>query len=326
MSSRLGFGCAPILGRVGRKESLRALAAAYDHGIRHFDVARSYGFGEAEALLGEFLGGKRDHVSITTKFGIVPPRNTRALSFAKSFARNCLKRMPGGRRMVHAASRVALSHRNYEVAHARQCLEQSLRQLRTERIDYYLLHDPPVEALLSDELHQFLDKSVRDGKIGRWGMSIDAEGVFDTPLGQQAQAVLYEANLNVVDRLADTVAQSGGRCRFLSRPYAGGPDALAHAVARPEVRQVVDSLGLNDMSTQQLAMYFALSLAGDDGTVITSMFSESHIRQNVTLADQYEALGERGRQFASRLLSEVGPMSRTPDAAGRSGKQDDEVR
>lgn len=322
MSSRLGFGCAPILGRVGRKESLRALAAAYDHGIRHFDVARSYGFGEAESLLGEFLGGKRDHVSITTKFGIVPPRNTRALSLAKSFARKCLKRMPGGRRMVKAASRVALSHRNYEVAHARECLEQSLRQLRTERIDYYLLHDPPVEALVSDELHRFLEESMRNGKIGRWGMSIDTEGVFDTPLGQHAQVVLYEANLNVVDRLAETVTQSHGRQRFLSRPYAGGPDALAHAAARPEVRQVIDSLGLDDLSTQQLAMYFALSLAGDDGTVITSMFSESHIRQNVTLAGQYEALGERGRDFASRLLREVSPAARK--LVGASGTSMDD--
>ncbi|MFX6040902.1 aldo/keto reductase, partial [Acinetobacter baumannii] len=62
LSGRLGFGCAPMLGRVGRKDSLRALAIAYDNGIRHFDVARSYGFGEAEALLGEFLAGKRQHV------------------------------------------------------------------------------------------------------------------------------------------------------------------------------------------------------------------------------------------------------------------------
>ena len=54
---QVGFGCSALLGRTGRTESLRALAAAWDEGIRFFDIARSYGYGEAEALLGEFLQG-----------------------------------------------------------------------------------------------------------------------------------------------------------------------------------------------------------------------------------------------------------------------------
>ena len=51
-SPALGFGCAPILGRVGERESVAALDHAYARGVRHFDVARSYGWGEAEGLLG----------------------------------------------------------------------------------------------------------------------------------------------------------------------------------------------------------------------------------------------------------------------------------
>ena len=55
--SVLGFGCAALMGRVGRRDSLAALAAAQDAGINFFDTARSYGYGESEALLGQFLTG-----------------------------------------------------------------------------------------------------------------------------------------------------------------------------------------------------------------------------------------------------------------------------
>ncbi len=71
----LGFGCSAVMGRVSRKASLAALTAAYDCGIIFYDTARSYGYGESEALLGEFFRGRRDQVLLSTKFGILqPPR------------------------------------------------------------------------------------------------------------------------------------------------------------------------------------------------------------------------------------------------------------
>ena len=70
-SSVIGFGCAPILGAVGRIQAERAIDVALDVGINHFDVARSYGYGRAEAMLGSVLRGKRDQVVLATKFGIM---------------------------------------------------------------------------------------------------------------------------------------------------------------------------------------------------------------------------------------------------------------
>lgn len=55
---------------------MRLLDAAYDAGIRHFDVAPLYGQGEAAALFGEFPRGRRDKVTVTTKFGISHPLAT----------------------------------------------------------------------------------------------------------------------------------------------------------------------------------------------------------------------------------------------------------
>jgi len=40
---------------------------AWDKGITLFDTARSYGFGEAEAVLGEFLQGSGDRAVVATK-------------------------------------------------------------------------------------------------------------------------------------------------------------------------------------------------------------------------------------------------------------------
>src|SRR6202789_3252151 len=90
----LGFGCSAVLGRVGRKASLAALHAAYDAGITFFDTARSYGYGESEALLGEFLQGRRDSVLISTKFGILPTPTTPLKQSLKPLARTLLRLAP----------------------------------------------------------------------------------------------------------------------------------------------------------------------------------------------------------------------------------------
>ena len=56
-TTRLGYGCSSLMGGMSHKESLAALEAAFDVGIRHFDVAPMYGYGQAEGCLGEFLAG-----------------------------------------------------------------------------------------------------------------------------------------------------------------------------------------------------------------------------------------------------------------------------
>jgi aryl-alcohol dehydrogenase-like predicted oxidoreductase len=53
------------------------LERAFALGITHFDVARAYGFGRAEGILGKFLRGRRDQVTVATKLGLQPPRRPR---------------------------------------------------------------------------------------------------------------------------------------------------------------------------------------------------------------------------------------------------------
>ncbi len=63
-----GGGIGAVWGAVERDEAVATVRAALDGGITHFDVAPSYGPGEAELVLGEALGGQvPDGVRITTK-------------------------------------------------------------------------------------------------------------------------------------------------------------------------------------------------------------------------------------------------------------------
>ena len=75
LPSRFGFGTSGIMGAaLTRSGRLRLLETALDHGIHHFDTAPLYGQGEAEALLGHFVRSRRDRLTLTTKFGLLPPQ------------------------------------------------------------------------------------------------------------------------------------------------------------------------------------------------------------------------------------------------------------
>ncbi len=97
-TTRLGFGCSSLMGALGRKESLAMLEAAFDAGIRHFDVAPMYGFGQAESCLGQFLGRHRAEVTVTTKYGIPPAKNQGWIAAARAASRPVIKAIPGLKR------------------------------------------------------------------------------------------------------------------------------------------------------------------------------------------------------------------------------------
>src|SRR5437868_5998183 len=152
MVPALGFGTAPMLGRQSRKQSLAALQYAYSRGIRHFDTARSYGWGEAEKLLGEFLRHypRQDYV-LVGKCGIVPPQRTQFLSAIKAIGRNLVRAFPGRRNLVQkiASSAPFAPVRTYDIATLQESVDTTFRELNCSYLDVLLLHnfDPAFEGL-----------------------------------------------------------------------------------------------------------------------------------------------------------------------------------
>src|SRR5689334_3772200 len=94
LTSALGFGCSALGGRIGRTQSLRSLALAFESGVTYYDTARSYGYGASEKIVGEFTRGKRDRVLIATKFGIVPRRSIASNRLIKGLARSTFALLP----------------------------------------------------------------------------------------------------------------------------------------------------------------------------------------------------------------------------------------
>src|ERR1700742_4518007 len=106
-TTRLGFGCGSLMGATNRRDSLKLLESAYEAGIRHFDVAPMYGYGEAESCLGEFLQHHRDQVTITTKYGIAPPKNSTLIQFGRQIAGPVIKKIPSIKRSLAQAANAA---------------------------------------------------------------------------------------------------------------------------------------------------------------------------------------------------------------------------
>jgi aryl-alcohol dehydrogenase-like predicted oxidoreductase len=180
-TSILGYGCAGLMRPATTRERSALLETAFDSGIRHFDVARYYGHGGAEEVLGRFVseGNRRDEVTIATKFGIQPTSLGHS-SFGKrimSSARWLASIHPQVRKVLSKLAGGTVRTNRFDQESARLSLETSLRELRTDRIDLFLLHDANLEDARTPGLLEFLEAAKQDGKIRAFG---SASGYSET--------------------------------------------------------------------------------------------------------------------------------------------------
>ena len=127
-------------GEVPTAQVAGAVRAAYDMGVNFFDTADAYGDGLAERVLGETLSGiPRDRVVVATKvYNHYNPDGTR--------------------------------YPDLSPAHIKERCEASLKRLRTDYIDLYLLHFYDQLTPLS-EAAGIMEKLKAQGKIRHYGVS-----------------------------------------------------------------------------------------------------------------------------------------------------------
>jgi D-threo-aldose 1-dehydrogenase len=157
-----------------KKQRQRLLGEAHAQGLSHFDVARMYGLGMAEFELGRFARGRREQITIATKFGIEPgsPR----LARLQAPARAALARLPALRARLKQRGSGPHSPRRYDAASAQASLETSLRELGTDYVDIFFAHDPgPEDHIDLDGLGELCEGLVASGKIRAWGLSGDPD-------------------------------------------------------------------------------------------------------------------------------------------------------
>jgi len=142
--SILGFGCMrlPVTkdGHIDEPNATEMLRYAIDHGVNYVDTAYPYHNGESEPFLGRALqGGYREKVKIATKL----------------------------------PSWLIKSRADMD-----RYLDEQLKRLQTDHIDFYLVHGlmkPFWEKLLPLGVIDFLDDAIADGRIKHAGFSFHDE-------------------------------------------------------------------------------------------------------------------------------------------------------
>ena len=173
-TSVIGYGCAGLMRPNSERERHALLHAAFDSGIRHFDIARYYGHGGAEGVLGKFLSAenRREQVTVTTKFGI-DPSPIGGSSIGKTLvnhARRISAAQPRLRKWLSGVASQGVRSNRFDPRTASLSLETSLRELRTECIDVFLLHEATLEDTATDGLLDFLIEARDNGKIRGFGL------------------------------------------------------------------------------------------------------------------------------------------------------------
>lgn len=125
------------LGNVDADESARVIRRALDGGINVIDTADVYSGGQAEEIVGQAVGSRRDDVVLATK---------------------CF--FPMGGQLQRGSSRRWIT----------QAVEGSLRRLGTDRIDLYQIHKLDWNTDVEETLGALTDL-VRQGKVLYLGSS-----------------------------------------------------------------------------------------------------------------------------------------------------------
>ena len=163
-TSCLGFGCASLGSRVSAAQGTRALAAAYEGGVRWFDTAPAYGAGESERILGRFVAERSDTVQICTKVGLLPPKQSLVKNTLRTVLRPAVKFAKPLRRMIRKTGATTNRSINLTPELLRGSLERSLTRLGTDYVDVYALHNAQESDLARDEILAMLEALIAEGK------------------------------------------------------------------------------------------------------------------------------------------------------------------
>ena len=159
--SEVGLGCWQLgggdWGEVSEEDALAILRASVENGVTFFDTADVYGGGRSERLIGKFLKEATEPVFVATKLGRASDPG-----------------WPG----------------NFTRAAVRAHTEASLRRLGVEALDLTQLHCVPPDVLAQGEVFDWLRELQGEGKIKRFGASVESMNEAHTCLQQDGLASL----------------------------------------------------------------------------------------------------------------------------------------
>ncbi len=188
----------------------RLLRQAYEQGVTFFDNGDTYASGRAEEMQREALGDVRDELVVATKFGYDIYNNPER---------------PGQQERPH----------DWTPAYVRKALEGSLKRLGTDRIDYYQMHNPRLEAIqrgsaVADDLFAELETLKSEGLIRAYGTALGPalnerqtlEGIASVRERRAPTQIIYNLLEQLLGEPILPVAEQEGVGVLARVPHASG--------------------------------------------------------------------------------------------------------
>jgi diketogulonate reductase-like aldo/keto reductase len=266
----------PVLGqgtwRMGEnnrshQDEVAALRLGIELGMTLIDTAEMYGEGGAEKIVADAIKGQRDRVFVVTK--VYP----------------------------HNASRTELP----------KACERSLKRLRVDRIDLYLLHWRERNTRLEETVEAF-EKLRAAGKIERWGVSNfdlgDMNELLSIESGTNSAAnqVLYNPKNREIEFDLLPWSQQNKVLIMAYSPVGHGRGLLENATLEKIAK-------CHHATTSQIALAWVLRLRGV--IAIPKASSKAHVRDNARSADirlTKENLAELDQEFPPPKSKKSLPM------------------
>ncbi len=277
--SILGFGFMRLplkkSGGIDEERAIRQLRHAIDKGVNYVDTAPAYHFGKSEKILARALAdGYREKVRIATK---LPPWSVHARGDMDSI------------------------------------LSSQLATLRTDRIDYYLLHSltkASWEKMKSLGVLGFLDAAKKDGRIKNAGFSFHGDTATLKEIVDSYDWEFCQIQYNYLDEHTQAGTEglkyaAGKRLAvMIMEPIRGGN--LAGQIP-DEIKKIWDE-SPRKRSPAEWALRWVWNHP-EVTVVLSGMNDESHIDENLQIA---------GEAFPDSLTpSELAVISRVRDSYQR---------
>ncbi|AGP59827.1 aldo/keto reductase [Streptomyces rapamycinicus] len=305
LPGRLGLGTAPLgsmFRDVSDEEAAATVDAAWDHGIRYYDTAPFYGAGLAEIRLGDALAGRpRDSYVLSTKVGRVILDEVEDPATRELGEKGGLFEHGRPNKLVH----------DWTADATKRSIEDSLRRLRTDRLDIVWVHDV-AQDFHGDEwlavyesartgAFRVLQQLRDEGVIKAWGLGVNRVEPIELTLDldePKPDAFLLAGRYTLLDhdralqRLLPTAADQdislvvGGP--YSSGILAGGThfeyqDAPAHIIEK--VARIKELAERHGVSVKAAALQFSLAHPAA-AAVIPGATRPSRIAEDVAALDE----------------------------------------